>query len=190
VVIGGEVIAAVALYRRRVAGASLAEAQEFVTRIAKEFEAQHPRAISTNSRARFRLSRTSIRPIRLIAGFLIESAILGVVLAWLTTADRARCLFEFMASQVAAVAIAMVLQRVSGRRRSVVSAAVSLGLLLVEIICHSLDPENYTFGPSSLDFSRACSCSGSWLPTDRPASRRFQAKLEALCRTDQTRHSP
>jgi hypothetical protein len=146
VVIGGEVIAAVALYRQRVAGASLAEAQEFVTRIAREFEAQHPGAISANSRARFRLSRTSIRPIRLIAGCLIESAILGVVLAWLPTADRRRCLFEFVGSQVAGAAFALVLKRVSGRPRSVISVAVSLSLLLVEIVFQSLDPENYTFG--------------------------------------------
>jgi hypothetical protein len=43
-------------------------------------------------------------------------------------------------------ALALVVKRVSGRPRSVISVAVSLGLLLVEIVFQSLDPENYTFG--------------------------------------------
>jgi len=137
-------------YRRKVAGASVVEAREFMTRVFREVEAKHPGEIAANFLSCSRLGR--IKPKRLFAGLLIEWAILGVALVCVPVADRERCLFEFMGSQVAGIMLAPVLIRGSGKRRYLINGATSLEVLLVEMICQSLDPHHYTFGTVLIGF--------------------------------------
>ncbi len=90
-VLAGDVIEAIKLYRRKVAGASKAEAREFVGRLAAELEAKHPGQIAANLRRLYRVS-----PTRLAIGLAIESAVLGAILLMQVAEARVPCTLEFV----------------------------------------------------------------------------------------------
>ena len=84
-------IEAIKVYRRRVAGASKAEARQFVGQLAAELEAKYPEQIAANRGKLYRVS-----PTRLMLGLLIEGAALGAILFNLPADTRVPWSLEFL----------------------------------------------------------------------------------------------
>ena len=140
-VLAGDRIAAIQLYRRNTAGASLAEAMEFVDRVTQEIEARQPGEIAANRRALYR-----VRPKRLLIGLLIEVAIVGVNLSLIAPPGRLRWSLELIANALLGFAFGWTFQRIPRRWRFVISVVPWPILMFAEVMTKILVPEHYTFG--------------------------------------------
>jgi serine/threonine protein kinase len=149
-VIGGDMIWAIRLYRRRVSGASLPEAKDFVSRLAKAYEAEHPGEIDANLREKYRFRR--IRPSRLLVGILAASVAFAVILAWIPASERRRWLLELSGSCFLGFCFMVGFKRSSPLARFLLGLAVSLLFVVGEVLNRAHDPTHFIFGAFFVGF--------------------------------------
>jgi tRNA A-37 threonylcarbamoyl transferase component Bud32 len=148
--LAGNTILAIILYRSKVPGASLAEARDFVRRLALGIEARNPGELAAIFGPVGPPRR--LKPQRLIAALLIVCAILGAILPILHAPAREIFAIAFPITFVCGFVLALALKSLPTRRRVFVSAAPCCALLFIEALTSFMTGEVWILGMFSGGF--------------------------------------